>query len=159
MARRVETQNESWLTRAVMAVFTFVRYAEFEILFFLFFLIAYLLFKDIDCSVHGLSSSGTREGCSLTPNWPQNDARLSQIEDAKLLQSWDSILCISNYCISPPLSIVPKSWRTLCVYNLDFVRLGFVSKQRLLLPDQTPWSSTVKIFIVSGPRCSFGWII
>ncbi|KAE9591316.1 hypothetical protein Lalb_Chr20g0117211 [Lupinus albus] len=47
MARRVETQNESWLTRAVMAVFTFVRYAEFEILFFLFFLIAYLLFKDI----------------------------------------------------------------------------------------------------------------
>ncbi|XP_061339120.1 uncharacterized protein LOC133285844 [Gastrolobium bilobum] len=47
MARRVETRNESGLTRAVGAVFTFVRYAEFEIFFFLFFLIAYLLFKDI----------------------------------------------------------------------------------------------------------------
>ncbi|CAL0308959.1 unnamed protein product [Lupinus luteus] len=47
MGRRVGTQNESWLTRSVMAVFAFVRYAEFEILFFLFFLIAYLLFKDI----------------------------------------------------------------------------------------------------------------
>ncbi|OIW20953.1 hypothetical protein TanjilG_26494 [Lupinus angustifolius] len=47
MARRVGTQNESWLTRSVMAVFAFFRYAEFEILFFLFFFIAYLLFKDI----------------------------------------------------------------------------------------------------------------
>ncbi|KAK7290299.1 hypothetical protein RIF29_04614 [Crotalaria pallida] len=47
MARRVGTGNESWLTRAVMAVFAFVRYAEFEILFFLFFAIAFLLFKDL----------------------------------------------------------------------------------------------------------------
>lgn len=47
MARRVETRNESGLTRAVGAVFAFVRQAEFEILFFLFFFIAYLLFKDI----------------------------------------------------------------------------------------------------------------
>ncbi|XP_068495462.1 uncharacterized protein [Phaseolus vulgaris] len=47
MARRGENRNESWLTRAVVAVFAFVRHAEFEILFFLFFFIAYLLFKDI----------------------------------------------------------------------------------------------------------------
>ncbi|RDY05328.1 hypothetical protein CR513_10849 [Mucuna pruriens] len=47
MARRGETRNESLLTRAVRAVFAFVRNAEFEILFFLFFFIAYLLFKDI----------------------------------------------------------------------------------------------------------------
>ncbi|CAJ1960697.1 unnamed protein product [Sphenostylis stenocarpa] len=47
MARRGETRNQSLLTRAVVAVFAFVRQAEFEILFFLFFFIAYLLFKDI----------------------------------------------------------------------------------------------------------------
>ncbi|XP_057428930.1 uncharacterized protein LOC130722262 [Lotus japonicus] len=47
MARRVETRNESGLTRVVESVFAFVRHAEFEILFFLFFFIAYLLFKDI----------------------------------------------------------------------------------------------------------------
>ena len=47
MARRVETRNELALTRAVGAVFAFVRYAEFEILFFLFFVIAYIVFKDI----------------------------------------------------------------------------------------------------------------
>ncbi|MCI31775.1 hypothetical protein A2U01_0052987, partial [Trifolium medium] len=37
MARRVETRNESTLTRIVNSVFAFVRQAEFEILFFLFF--------------------------------------------------------------------------------------------------------------------------
>jgi hypothetical protein len=47
MARRVETRNESILTRIVDSVFAFVRQAEFEILFFLFFFIAYILFKDI----------------------------------------------------------------------------------------------------------------
>ncbi|CAO2184393.1 unnamed protein product [Urochloa humidicola] len=35
------------LTRAVDKVFRFVRLAEFEILFVLFFLIAFLLFKDL----------------------------------------------------------------------------------------------------------------
>lgn len=47
MARRVETRDESILTRIVDSVFAFVRQAEFEILFFLFFFIAYILFKDI----------------------------------------------------------------------------------------------------------------
>ncbi|XP_004500426.1 uncharacterized protein [Cicer arietinum] len=47
MARRVETRNESILTRIVEAIFAFVRHAEFEIFFFLFFFIAYILFKDI----------------------------------------------------------------------------------------------------------------
>lgn len=40
-------RRESLLTRVVSAVFTFVRLAEFEILFFLFFLIAFLVFKDL----------------------------------------------------------------------------------------------------------------
>jgi len=35
------------LTRAVDRVFRFVRLAEFEILFVLFFLVAFLLFKDL----------------------------------------------------------------------------------------------------------------
>ncbi|KAL1370334.1 hypothetical protein HN51_000610 [Arachis hypogaea] len=47
MARRVEARNDSALTRAVGKVFAFVRYAEFEILFLLFFIIAYIVFKDI----------------------------------------------------------------------------------------------------------------
>ncbi|XP_038978894.1 uncharacterized protein LOC103709389 [Phoenix dactylifera] len=40
-------RRESLLTRAVGAVFAFVRLAEFEILFFLFFFIAFLIFKDL----------------------------------------------------------------------------------------------------------------
>ncbi|KAL8122377.1 uncharacterized protein LOC141659603 [Apium graveolens] len=39
--------DESLLTRMVNSVFSFVRFAEFEILFVLFFLIAFLLFKDL----------------------------------------------------------------------------------------------------------------
>ncbi|KAL7148479.1 hypothetical protein ABFS83_06G180900 [Erythranthe nasuta] len=37
----------SFLTRGVNSVFTFVRFAEFEILFVLFFLVAFLIFKDL----------------------------------------------------------------------------------------------------------------
>ncbi|KAK1306054.1 hypothetical protein QJS10_CPA10g01525 [Acorus calamus] len=37
----------SALTRAVDAVFAFVRLAEFEILFFLFFFIAFIMFKHL----------------------------------------------------------------------------------------------------------------
>ncbi|KAG6483163.1 hypothetical protein ZIOFF_059803 [Zingiber officinale] len=40
-------RREPLLTRAVSAVFSFVRIAEFEILFFLFFVIAFLIFKDL----------------------------------------------------------------------------------------------------------------
>ncbi|KAG6487089.1 hypothetical protein ZIOFF_055671 [Zingiber officinale] len=40
-------RREPLLTRAVSAVFCFVRIAEFEILFFLFFVIAFLIFKDL----------------------------------------------------------------------------------------------------------------
>ncbi|KAK0596314.1 hypothetical protein LWI29_014590 [Acer saccharum] len=40
-------REESGLTRAVNAVFGFVKFAEFEILFLLFFLIAFILFKDL----------------------------------------------------------------------------------------------------------------
>ncbi|KAF5207753.1 GRIP/coiled-coil protein [Thalictrum thalictroides] len=40
-------RNESALTRSVNAVFEFVRVAEFEILFLLFFVIAFLIFKDL----------------------------------------------------------------------------------------------------------------
>ncbi|KAK7818641.1 hypothetical protein ACB098_01G196400 [Castanea mollissima] len=51
MGRRVggtmRNKEESAMTRAVNAVFDFVRFAEFEILFFLFFFIAFLLFKDL----------------------------------------------------------------------------------------------------------------
>ena len=51
MRRRVggtmRNKEESAMTRAVNAVFDFVRFAEFEILFFLFFFIAFLLFKDL----------------------------------------------------------------------------------------------------------------
>ncbi|KAK6144974.1 hypothetical protein DH2020_021803 [Rehmannia glutinosa] len=37
----------SLLTRSVDSVFAFVRFAEFEILFVLFFLVAFLIFKDL----------------------------------------------------------------------------------------------------------------
>ncbi|KAF6162286.1 hypothetical protein GIB67_008415 [Kingdonia uniflora] len=49
MRGRVGTvsRNESVLTRATNAVFDFVRLAEFEILFFLFFFVAFLIFKDL----------------------------------------------------------------------------------------------------------------
>ncbi|XP_052175683.1 uncharacterized protein LOC127790292 [Diospyros lotus] len=40
-------RNESLLTLAVNSVFSFVRIAEFEILFVLFFIIAFLIFKDL----------------------------------------------------------------------------------------------------------------
>ncbi|KAL6316934.1 hypothetical protein AAG906_024472 [Vitis piasezkii] len=40
-------RNPSTFTRAVNSVFAFVRYAEFEILFVLFFLIAFIIFKDL----------------------------------------------------------------------------------------------------------------
>ncbi|GMG99537.1 hypothetical protein Nepgr_001377 [Nepenthes gracilis] len=40
-------KKPSWLTQAVSAVFSFVRLAEFEILFILFFVIAFLIFKDL----------------------------------------------------------------------------------------------------------------
>ncbi|XP_076903955.1 uncharacterized protein LOC143559176 [Bidens hawaiensis] len=39
--------DESVLTRAVDSVFRFVRFAEFEILFVLFFVIAFIMFKDL----------------------------------------------------------------------------------------------------------------
>ncbi|KAL5992084.1 hypothetical protein ACLOJK_012998 [Asimina triloba] len=47
MRGRGGPRRESLLTRAVNAVFAFVRLAEFEILFLLFFLIAFLIFKDL----------------------------------------------------------------------------------------------------------------
>jgi hypothetical protein len=40
-------EDPGLLTRAVDKVFRFVRLAEFEILFVLFFLIAFILFKDL----------------------------------------------------------------------------------------------------------------
>ncbi|KAL6504001.1 hypothetical protein OROGR_025924 [Orobanche gracilis] len=41
------SSSPSLLTRAVNSVFVFVRFAEFEILFVLFFLVAFLIFKDL----------------------------------------------------------------------------------------------------------------
>nr|GLL27751.1 hypothetical protein DM860_001337 [Ipomoea trifida] len=40
-------ESASLMTRAVNKVFAFVRFAEFEILFVLFFVIAYIIFKDL----------------------------------------------------------------------------------------------------------------
>ncbi|MCL7023281.1 hypothetical protein MKW94_011056 [Papaver nudicaule] len=40
-------RRESGLTKAVNSVFAFVKLAEFEILFVLFFLIAFIIFKDL----------------------------------------------------------------------------------------------------------------
>ncbi|OAY62083.1 uncharacterized protein LOC122721292 [Manihot esculenta] len=40
-------KDESLLTRMVNAVFAFVKLAEFELLFFFFFLIAFIIFKDL----------------------------------------------------------------------------------------------------------------
>ncbi|KAL3520538.1 hypothetical protein ACH5RR_018687 [Cinchona calisaya] len=45
--RDYTNDSPSLLTRAVNSVFAFVRLAEFEILFVLFFLIAYIIFKDL----------------------------------------------------------------------------------------------------------------
>ncbi|KAI0523004.1 hypothetical protein KFK09_005393 [Dendrobium nobile] len=42
-----QIKRESLITRAVNSVFSFVRLAEFEILFFAFFVIAFLKFKDL----------------------------------------------------------------------------------------------------------------
>ncbi|PKI58616.1 hypothetical protein CRG98_021005 [Punica granatum] len=39
--------RESMLTQAVNEVFRLVKLAEFEILFFLFFVIAFIIFKDL----------------------------------------------------------------------------------------------------------------
>ncbi|KAL0452274.1 UNVERIFIED_CONTAM: hypothetical protein Slati_1205500 [Sesamum latifolium] len=39
--------SSSLLTRMVDSVFAFVRFAEFEILFALFFVVAFLIFKDL----------------------------------------------------------------------------------------------------------------
>ncbi|MFS8015321.1 hypothetical protein Hanom_Chr15g01354991 [Helianthus anomalus] len=39
--------DESVPTRAVDSMFWFVRFAEFEILFILFFVIAFIIFKDL----------------------------------------------------------------------------------------------------------------
>ncbi|XP_020599746.1 uncharacterized protein LOC110039126 [Phalaenopsis equestris] len=45
--RGAQIQRPSLITRAVNSVFSFVRLAEFEILFFVFFVIAFLKFKDL----------------------------------------------------------------------------------------------------------------
>lgn len=47
--RRLNRRGEegSLMTRIVSGVFEFVRMAEFEIMFFLFFFIAFLIFKDL----------------------------------------------------------------------------------------------------------------
>jgi hypothetical protein len=47
MRRQQRGPPASLITRAVDWVFTMLRNAEFEILFVLFFVIAYLLFKDL----------------------------------------------------------------------------------------------------------------
>ncbi|KAJ0079122.1 hypothetical protein Patl1_23627 [Pistacia atlantica] len=48
MGRRpVRNREESALTRGVTAVFSFVKFAEFEVLFLLFFIIAFIVFKDL----------------------------------------------------------------------------------------------------------------
>ncbi|KAG5540859.1 hypothetical protein RHGRI_020933 [Rhododendron griersonianum] len=50
MPKRVSVgrnQNESLLTRSVTSVFNFVQFAEFEILFVLFFVVAFIIFKDL----------------------------------------------------------------------------------------------------------------
>ncbi|XP_062006731.1 uncharacterized protein LOC133723878 [Rosa rugosa] len=50
MAKRVGSRkkdDESALTRTVNSVFSFFRFAEFEILFVLFFVIAFIIFKDL----------------------------------------------------------------------------------------------------------------
>lgn len=54
MRGRGAPTRESALTRAVNSVFAFFRLAEFEILFFLFFLIAFLIFKDLVRSLSAL---------------------------------------------------------------------------------------------------------
>ncbi|CAI9090903.1 OLC1v1025787C2 [Oldenlandia corymbosa var. corymbosa] len=46
-AGRRDYGSPSPLTRAVNSVMAFVRFAEFEILFVLFFVIAYIIFKDL----------------------------------------------------------------------------------------------------------------
>ncbi|KAF3616200.1 hypothetical protein FXO37_35167 [Capsicum annuum] len=53
--RRDELHSPSILTRAVESVFDFVRFAEFEILFVLFFVAAYVIFKDLG-SCKGLTT-------------------------------------------------------------------------------------------------------
>ncbi|CAI0469741.1 unnamed protein product [Linum tenue] len=40
-------RDESMLTRMVNSVFSFLKYAEFEILFVLFFVVAFVVFKDL----------------------------------------------------------------------------------------------------------------
>ncbi|KAE9458500.1 hypothetical protein C3L33_09597, partial [Rhododendron williamsianum] len=50
MPKRVSmgrNQNDLLLTRSVTSVFNFVRFAEFEILFVLFFVVAFIIFKDL----------------------------------------------------------------------------------------------------------------
>ncbi|KAJ0462754.1 hypothetical protein HanHA300_Chr14g0507611 [Helianthus annuus] len=45
--------DESVPTRTVDLVFRFVRFAEFEILFILFFVIAFIIFKDLELNMKG----------------------------------------------------------------------------------------------------------
>ncbi|CAM6113519.1 unnamed protein product [Calypogeia fissa] len=47
MRRQQQSPTPSLLTRAVDSVFAFVRLAEFEILFVLFFVLIYIFFKDL----------------------------------------------------------------------------------------------------------------
>ncbi|CAM6110061.1 unnamed protein product [Calypogeia fissa] len=47
MRRQQQGPAPSLLTRAVDSVFAFVRLAEFEILFVLFFVLIYIFFKDL----------------------------------------------------------------------------------------------------------------
>ncbi|XP_065874567.1 uncharacterized protein [Euphorbia lathyris] len=44
---RGRRRDDSLLTRMVNAIFRFVRYAEFEMLFVFFFISAFFLFKDL----------------------------------------------------------------------------------------------------------------
>lgn len=95
-------RNPSPLNRAVSSVFSFVRYAEFEILFVLFFVIAFIIFKDlVRLSVLRVFHFNLIQFCLL---FIVVTLLLSSISGV------DLVLCLMFHFLNPVLSIKHREY-------------------------------------------------
>lgn len=115
MRGRGAPTRESALTRAVNSVFVFFRFAEFEILFFLFFLIAFLIFKDLVRSLSALLVLLQRRGI--------------RAHSYRFLQNWLSLM-YSNH-ENRQILWTHFRWSWLSGWNRSEVRIvGSISRVR-----------------------------
>ncbi|KAF4396168.1 hypothetical protein G4B88_020805 [Cannabis sativa] len=96
-------QKESAITRVVNSVFGFVKMAEFEILFVLFFVIAFLIFKDLTSRPeYNQLLVKKPEGGSLRLEIEIKDLKLSNYLNGHLLVLFDLANNVPSYFVDTP---------------------------------------------------------